>query len=176
MSKADLTMGRVLTLLLAAVLTAACTNNTLDDGGSGDVVLEIESMLNPPVTATRNALSGVCSFTVVPWSITARNRPKNAPAGDSSPFNDISLIDVTMDYDWIDAGLATPQRVFGLGGVVVPVDNTVTVTFPPIALDDLDGAYAGRTSSVTLNLAAVTVEGTRITAQVTRTLNVASCI
>ena len=47
-TKSSLTLS-VVVMLLAVT---GCTNDNLDDGGSADVVLEIETLENPPVTAT----------------------------------------------------------------------------------------------------------------------------
>ena len=168
---------RWLVLLLAplALAAVACTNNSLDDGDGPDVVLEIDALENPPISASLDQATGICTFTVEDWSVNATNLPKNDAAEDSSPFNDIAMISVTVVYNWIDPGIATPDRVFGLGGIVIPVGASSVVTFQPIALDDLSLALQSSTANLSLTFEGVTVEGTRMRATVGRQLTVESC-
>jgi hypothetical protein len=190
-----------------AVLAAgagSCTNDSLDDGGSADVVLEVLSLENPAVTGEA-AQSGFCSldgsvactttadcagaippaglceaecvgFVVQEWSATLGNAPKNVLAGgDSTPFNDVTLESVTITYSWLDPAVSTPTRTVGLGNVTIPTDGTSSVTFAPIAFDDLSLSLEGHTANLSLVFRAKTVEGTRITDTVSRQLFVEAC-
>jgi hypothetical protein len=166
------------TLALLAVtllLVGGCTNDSLDNGSSADVVLEVEMLENPPVNAALDQTTGVCTFTVEDWRFSAFNLPKNTVTEDSSPYNDISMISVTVGYLWVNGALATPTRTFGLGGVAIPVGETAEVTFQPIALDDLSIAYAGSTANLDLTFHARTTEGTDIITRVARALTINSC-
>jgi len=167
---------RSLLLLPLALLAVACTNDALDDGGSPDVVLEVKALENPPVTASLDRTTGVCTFTVEDWSFDALNLAKNETAEGSSPFNDITLTTVTIEYNWIDTAVSTPTRVFGLGGVVVPVGGNANLTFQPIAFDDLSIALSSHTANLTMIFEAVTVEGSHLRTTVGRQLSVESCI
>lgn len=158
-----------------ALVTTACTNDNLDDGGSADVVLEIESLDNPPITATLNTTTGLCTFTIKDWSFGAINLPKNELALESG-FNDISLTSVTIAYAWVDPLLSTPTRVVGLGGIVVPVGETATLEFSPMTFDDLSVAFQSSSASLTMLFEGRTVEGSTVRRTVLRQLNVSSCV
>jgi hypothetical protein len=179
-------------LLLAG---ASCTSDGLDDGTGADVVLEILGLQNPPVTAAL-ATTGSCStttatgcmadtdcpvaetcvfgcvLTVVDWTAEVAAQPKNTLA--APIFNDIVMIDVTLTYDWLN-GTVMPQRTFGLGSVAVPAGGSSSVTFAPLAFNDLSSAILSSTANLTLNFRARTVEGTNINTTVLRSLNVEVC-
>lgn len=177
-------LGWPCTLALVVLLAFACTNDSLDDGDSPDVVLEIGSLDNSPVTAAVSQglcagdgttacaadaecalvggpCLGGCTLEVVDWTGTASNVPLNALAG-SSPFNDIILESVTIVYDWIDDAASTPTRVVGLGSVTVPAGGSNTFSFAPISFQDLTGVE-GLTANLALTFNARTVEGERVT-------------
>ena len=160
-------------LIVAALLslvTAACTNDPLDDSGAPDVILEAGTLDNPPITATVDLLG--CTFTVETWSIAFRNEAKNVIA--ASPFNDVVMDSVQVSYFWFDGALSTPTRTFGLTGTI-PTNSEQTIDFPPMALDDLSLAFASSTANVVLLFTAHTVEGTTIRLQTSGALNVNSC-
>ena len=165
-----------LALSVAVLLLAVtgCTNDDLDDSGSADVVLEIETLENPPVSATLDSTSGACIFQVSDWRFGARNLPKNDLAGESG-FNDISMTQVTITYQWI-GGAVTPQRVVGLGGIIIPVNGTASLELQPIAFDDLNGGLQGSTANLTMLFEGVTVEGSRVSQTVGRQLFIEGCI
>ena len=159
-------------LIVAALLslvTAACTNDALDDSGAPDVILEAGTLDNPPVTATLDLLG--CTFTVETWSIAFRNEAANPIAG--SPFNDVVMDSVQVSYFWFEAPPMS-TRVFGLTGTI-PTNSEQSIEFPPIALDDLSLAYASSTANVVLLFTAHTVEGTTIRVQTSGVLNVNAC-
>lgn len=169
-------------MLLAALLLVvpACTSNSLDDGDSADVVLEVVSLDNPPV-AGEIGEGGFCGFTVESWTASLANIPKNRVSGEgTSPYNDIVVNSLVIAYEWIDcASCSTVDRFVGLGNVSVPAGGLNAVTFEPIALDDvLNGLpdIEGSTANLTLTFTAQTVEGTVITERAYRQLHVESCI
>lgn len=189
-----------LVLLILALTATSCTSDTLDDGDSADVVMLIEALTNPAVTAqTSSGTSGACNssgsfclvdsdcglgdFCVIPpagctlevtdWSVTVRNSPKNSVA--EGPFNDIILQDVTIAYAWI-GGAVTPTAVVGLGNATVATNETADVTFAPISFDAIAAAgVSGATANLTLTFRAMTVEGTTIYTTATRQLFVETC-
>jgi hypothetical protein len=182
-------------LAVAGLTLAAtgCTNDTIDDGDSPDVVLEVESFEGPEVTA---ALQGggqggsgqECRLQATEWSMTLRNVPKTDLAGpDSSPFNDIILDSMTVNYVWfgLPGGAAAPASdTIGLGGVTIEPDGTGTVTFFPIGNNALatdttaptgEPDLAGTSAAVNMLIRAHTVENEQILLPVTRNLNVQVC-
>jgi hypothetical protein len=163
--------------MLAAVLlvTASCTSDALDDGGSADVVLEIISLENPAVTAQQAGAGGLCTLQVEDWTASAQAVPKNSLAG-SSPFNDLTLHTVTITYNWIDPGITTPTRVVGLGDATIPTAGVNSVTFAPISFDDLDIGLQGHTANLVMVFDATTVEGSAVRATVQRQLFVEVCV
>ena len=154
------------------LLAGACTNNALDDIASADVVLEILSFANPPVTADADPMTGGCTLTVTDWVVSLSNEPKNSLAGGLG--NDIAMIEVLISYDF-PAGSPAP-RIFGLGGQVIQTGASGNVTFPPIALQDLGAALLATTGSLLLEFRAQTLEGTAINMLVTRPLSVEACV
>ena len=180
------------TLLLAA----GCTGNILDDGDSADVILSVSGFTTPPITAavsttgfcsttTTNpctedidcpgleiCIIGGCTLTVVDWAFTMANDPKNALA--TAPTNNIAMIDVTIAY--VGLAPAVAPATFGLGGLVIPVDGSSPVIFPPMRLQDLAAGHEGTTAQLFLTFQAMTLEGTPITMTVGRDLAVEVCL
>jgi hypothetical protein len=165
--------------LLAVVLlvAASCTNDGLDDGSGADVVLEIVSLDNPAITAQTSGEGGegLCTLLVEDWTASVMAAPKNSLAV-ISPFNDLTLHTVTITYNWIDPGIVTPTREVGLGDATIPAAGAASVTFSPIAFDDLDsGTMQGHTANLVLVFDASTVEGTHLRDTVQRQLFVEVC-
>ena len=162
--------------LIPLLVTAGCTNDTLDDGDSADVIMEVLVLSNPPVSAALDTMTGACTFTITDWSFDVAAEPKNALA--DPPYNDIELISVSIVYDWLndalDAGQVNP-RIVGLGGTTVPAGASAQVAFQPIAFDDLTLGHSGSTANLTMTFVGRTVEGTTITKVVLRQLNIESC-
>lgn len=166
--------------ILAAVLlaAAACTGNAVDDGSSADVVIEVATMENPPVTA--QAVEGGCTLEVVDWTATIDANPKNSLAGgESIPFNDVVMDSVTIEYyAFDDNDRATPlfgPRIVGLGNIAIPAGGSNSVSFAPISFEDLAGVGPGSTLNLVLIFRAVTVEGTTIHATAGRQLFIEAC-
>jgi hypothetical protein len=164
----------LISFVALALMTAACTSDNLDDGGSADVVLEIESLENPAITATLDSTTGFCNFTITDWSFGAINLPKNTLALESG-FNDISLTSVTITYDWVNPALSTPMRVIGLGGIVVPVGESATLEFLPMNFDDLNADFLSSSAGLTMRFEGRTVEGSHVQQTVLRQLNIEGC-
>jgi hypothetical protein len=188
--------------LLAAVLlvSASCTNDGLDDGSGPDVILEIMSFDNPPVTAQLSqstqgtcSVSGTacesnadcadtevcvrtqaCELRVEDWTANIMAAPKNPSA--IPPFNDIVMTHVDISYDWENPAITMNPNTFGLGDVAIPAQGMGMVTFMPVSLTALGQFDAeGETAHLTLVFNARTVEGTPITKQTTRALNIETC-
>lgn len=169
-----------MTLALAAVLLAAtaCTGNALDNGSSPDVVIEVVTLQNDPVTAQE--AEGFCTLEVVDWTATIANLPKNSLAGgESVPFNDVVMFSVIIEYydhdDNDRVNLLFGPRVVGLGDVAIPADGSNTVTFAPISFQDLGNVSLGSTLNLVLTFQARTVEGTTIRDTVERQLFIEAC-
>ncbi len=167
------TNGRKWNVLVAAVVLAAagCTGDSLDDGDSADVVLEVFSIPQiPPITT---AVSGAgCTFIVTSVNVTLRNQATNDVV--ASPFGDIRLETVTLSYDWFTLP-ATPTRTLSIGGTI-PVGGSGSVSFPPILLQDLSTGYAGATASVDMLFRGRTVAGQDVQASARGSaLSVSSC-
>ena len=163
-------------LLLAGLVlaAAACTGNSLDDGDSANVVLEVFNIPQiPPVTAAIDAASGNCLFTLTNVIVTLQNKPKSE-LGASSPFNDVVLQNVTLSYAWDSPSLTTPTRTATLGGTI-PAGGTGTVSFPPIAGGDLSTANSGHSASVTMVFVGQTISGDGVQARGGGVLFVNSC-
>jgi hypothetical protein len=188
--------------MLAAVLlvTASCTNDDLDDGTSADVILEIMSLENPPITAQLSQstqgtceISGticdssadcaddevcirqqLCELEVEDWTVSIMAAPKNPLA--TTPFNDIVVTHVDITYVWEDPSIDMSPNSFGLGNVTIPAQTTSVATFPPISSDALM-AYdvEGKTAHLTLQFHARTVEGTSISTTTRRPLIIEVC-
>ena len=180
----------------ALLLAAACTGNILDDGDSADVILSVVGFTTPPITATVNTtgfcststaiactdnadcpiaeicIIGGCTLTVVDWTFTMGNDPKNALV--TAPTNNIAMIDVTIAYGGLAP--AVMPATFGLGGLVIPVDGTAPVIFPPMRLQDLAAGHEGTTAQLVLTFQAVTLEGTPISMTVGRDLGIDVCL
>ena len=150
----------ILMIPAAAVLllAGACTNNALDDGTGADVALEVINFTTPPVTAAINTTGfcsattsiactgdvdcplnevcniGGCTLTVVDWTVSLANVPKNSLA--APPTNDVRMIDVAITYGF-PVGSNPAPRTFGLGLQVVPTGGSTSINFPPLALQDL---------------------------------------
>ena len=193
----------ILMIPVAAVLllAGACSGNGFDDGSSAQVVLEIVSFATPPVTASTNTAGfcsttttiactvdadcpglevcniGGCTLTVVDWTVGLSNVPKNSLA--VGPANDVAMIDVSIVYGFVDPLTLLPvvlPRSFGLGGQVITTGGSGSITFPPIALQDLDPALLSTTGRLTMTFRGQTQEGTIITLTVGRDLTVEECI
>jgi hypothetical protein len=188
----------ILMLPVAAVLlaAAACSGNGYDDGSGPDVVLEVINWATPPVTAATNTAGfcslttaiactgnadcplaevcniGGCTLTVVDWTVGLANLPKNTLA--AGPANDIAMIDVTISYNF---PLGNPvARTFGLGGQAIPTGGSGSLTFPPIALQDLDPLMVSSTGGLLMTFRGQTVEGTSILLTVARDLTIEECM
>jgi hypothetical protein len=184
-------------LAAALLLAGACTGNGYDDGSSADVVLQVVSFTTPPVTATTNTSGfcststtlactqaadcpgdeicniGGCTLQVVDWNVALSNIPKNSLA--VGPANDIAMVDVMITYGF--AGAANPApRAIGLGGVVIPTGGSSSITFPPVALQDLDPSLESSTGSLSMDFRGQTQEGTTITLTVGRELQIEACL
>jgi hypothetical protein len=188
----------ILMIPVAAVLllAGACTGNALDDGDSAAVILEIINFTTPPVTAATNTSGfcsattvlacnvdadcpafeicniGGCTLTVVDWTVSLANVPKNSLA--AGPYNDIAMIDVTISYTF--PGLSPAPRTFGLGGQVIQTGGTGSINFIPIALQDLDASLVSSTGSLLMTFRGQTLEGTTIILVVSRDLTIEECV
>ncbi len=189
-----------LVVLVVLIAAGACTNDSLDDGDSADVVLEIIQLEAQPVTAAAQQGSGTCSFsggqctvsadcpiaesctgttgcqlTAEEWSYTVANLPKNS-VGITQPFNDVVMNSVEITYAWQIPGPPTGPATVGLGGVAIPVNGTGNIKFFPISSAALvAGGVEGNTADMTMVFQGRTVDGTGVTGVSLAQLNVESC-
>jgi len=166
-------IGRKWNVVFAAVvlIAAGCTGNSLDDGDSADVVLEVYNIPQvPPVTTALNG--AICTFTVTNMTVSLQNRPKNELV--TSPFGDVVMQSVTLSYNW-DTLPPTPTRTVNVGGTIA-VGSTGTVSFAPIVLGDLTNTYAGHSASVSAVFRGATVAGDAVQASAGFSFSVNSCL
>jgi len=159
-------------LLVAAGWFAGC-NGTIDD--EPNVVLEVKTVTITPITGTRNATTGTCVFTITNATASFDNKPKNALAT-ASPFNDIVLQSVTVDYFWQNAQAGVASSTFGVGGTI-PANGTGTAQFSVVNAQDLllPVDREGQTASLTLTFRGTTVDGEAVSATTGGSLTVNTC-
>lgn len=160
------------TLMLTAAGWFAGCNQHIDE--EPNVVLEIDTMQVPPISGTRDATTGVCILTITNATVSFKNKPKNSLAG-TSPFNDIILQDLLVNYVWDDGnGVASSQ--FGIGGTV-PANGSSSALFPLIKGQDLilPVSREGHTASLSLLFRGTTVAGESVSATTGGTLVVNPC-
>jgi hypothetical protein len=144
-------------VLVAGLLTAGCASNAIDDPDSPNVVVTVQTLTIPPITAAEDPNNaGLCLFTIADATATLRSQPKSEPA-DNSPFNDTVMESVTIVYTW-DDGTPMSPATFGISGTV-PVGGTASVLFPAVAGGSLTSALAGHTASLALTFRGQTVSG-----------------
>jgi len=151
--------------LCVAVVAPGCSNGTVDDGNTGDVVLEVASTTTTPITGAADpALPGVCVFTVTDWTATLNNKPKNGSAI-VSPWNDIMMGTVDITYVWDDPSIVTAPVTMNISGTV-PANGSLGVKFPPIFAGNITAAMEGHAANLTMTFhgAAVSGEGVSTTA------------
>jgi hypothetical protein len=161
------------TIVLAAAGWFAGCNYPLDE--EPNVVLEVESLTIPPVTASN---VGGCLLTVSNASIQLHNKPKNHLSSTSEyPFNDVVLDSLHVDYVW-DDGVGIAAADFGIGGTI-PAGGTGSVICTVVNLRDL-GVVApdnrdGHTAALTLTIRGTTVAGEAVSVKTGGSLNINSC-
>jgi len=150
-------LGAVLAVGLVLAL-AACAKGNLDAGDSANVVLAIQNVAAiPPVTASPSTGGSGCTFTVTSATATLANKSKTVLA--ASPYGDIVVENVVMDYTWVSpTGSEVTHDVQAVAGLV-PVAGSQSVSFTPIRLDYVSTAEAGRTADLTLVFHGHTVDG-----------------
>lgn len=163
-------------LALAAIAwLPACTGSDLDSGDSADVVLEVGTTTVPPVTAAPSAGgTGGCTLTVAEGTMQLLNKPKNELAT-GSPFNDIQLETLTIEYQWDNDVLQTLPITQNIAGVV-PANGTLTITFTPIYLNDIIVPdMLGHSCNLTMTVHGRTIDGRPVSTTVRgRVLNINS--
>jgi hypothetical protein len=168
-----------LTVVLAAAGWLASCNSTIDK--EPNVVLEVETLTIPPVTSAQDSINNTCTYTITAANGTFKNKPKNQFAN-TSPFNDIILQNVVINYVW-DDGVANVPVTAGLGGSV-PADGTATAQFAVVSNAALstDGpndpagtGRAGHTASLGMTFNGITVSGDHVSTTTGGTLQVNSC-
>ena len=166
------------TVLLVALAAFPACNSYIDD--EPNVVLEISQANVAPVTGTLSPTTGQCVFTITNASITFANKAKNGLSGTSvSPFNDIVLQTLIVDYVW-DDGAALSGQSFGVTGTV-PAGGTVASQVP-LANATVLGSGAvprdGHTATLVITAYGTTISGDPVHSRpfTGGTLAVNSCI
>lgn len=135
----------------------ACSD--LDGPDSADVVMEIRSITSTPITSVPSTADPTsCVFTITQWTMSVFNLPKNELAI-TSPYNDVQLDYIEISYDWNNAAITTPTWISPMGGVI-PANGAASVSFYPIAADELDPAMAGNAAGISIRLVGHTGAGT----------------
>jgi hypothetical protein len=158
--------------LLVLALAPGCNEEspTLDDPDDANSVLEVLTITVPPANAGGDISNGNCVVTFGQAAASLANKPKSAVAL-GSPFNDITLLYMTIHYTWDDPAIVTADRTFSLGGTV-PAGGTQTVTFGPVALGDFNGTMQGHTVNLHMVFHGVAVSGEPVSAQAGATLSI----
>jgi hypothetical protein len=150
----------IATVLLVGLMTAGCASNAIDDPDSPNVVVTVQTLTIPPVTAAEDPNNaGACLFTVADATATLRSQPKSEPA-DNSPFNDTVMESVEISYLW-DDGTPMAPAAFGVSGTV-PVGGTASVLFPAVPAGALTSGLASHTASLDLVFRGHTVSGDEV--------------
>jgi hypothetical protein len=170
------------TKILAGLLVVAAggwfagCNSTIDK--EPDVVLEVENLTIPVVTASQDSVTNTCTFTITNANATFKNKPKNQFAGEE-PFNDILLQSIDIAYAW-DDGAVAPPRTTGLGGSV-PANGSSTGQFSVVSNNDLATicptveCRSGHTAALSMTFRGETVSGDAVSVTTGGTLQVNSC-
>lgn len=168
-------LGRkALTLLAAGLLlmTASCTGNSLDDGDSANVVLQVAQIEMVPITCT--VVGGLDTFTITEATATLNNVPKTEDAI-TSPFNDILVESLTISYDWDDGFAMAPFTT--TVRVVVPANGANTVEYLPMTLQTLlNSARDGHSAEVTIEFRGHAEDGEAVFARGGGPLVVERCV
>jgi hypothetical protein len=160
-----------LAALLVLAFVPGC-NSKIDKTNSPNVVLEVENVTIPPITASLDQTTMTCRFTLTNATATFKNKPKNAD-GVTSPFNDIILKDVIVTYAWDDGAGVTGPVSFGVGGAV-PANGSSPAQFGVVTVGDLSDRF-GHTASLGLTFEGETVDGKALSVTTGGTLAVGSC-
>lgn len=166
----------LLTWACAALLVVAvsCTGNALDDGGSANVVLQVQEVTIPPVQSQPDPVGGGCVFLLTEATATLNNVPKS-DFEEGSPFADIIITSLTISYVWDDPAITTPPYTTS-ERVVIPVDGTNQVKFLAIPLTELDVTKEGHSAELTMLFRGHTEAGSAVEAVGGGVLIVNSCI
>jgi hypothetical protein len=170
------TLKNLTLLVLSGVVlaTAGCVEGDLDNPNSAEVYLEVVLTESPPVRCQTQA--GANLITVEEWSASYANVPKNSLA-ETSPFNDIEIISVTINYDFPDINPAVwpPEREIPSPGTIIP-DEEQQLTFEPILFQDLDVGLLGTSGILQMTIKWTTPSDTKVyTKRVGEVLMIESC-
>jgi hypothetical protein len=169
------TQSIALVLVAAAGAWFAGCNSAIDDADGPNVVLEVENITIPPVSASVDS-NGSCTFTITPATGSFKNKPKNLGA-EAEPFNDIILKTLDVSYLW-DDGVVTAGTTTGLGGAV-PANGTSTASFyvvDSVTIDAGGNSRAGHTAALMLTFNGVTVSGDPVSVTTGGSLLINSCV
>lgn len=159
-------------IVVGAVALFAGCNDVIDH--VPDVVLEVATLTIPSVSGAIDSTSGICVFTITQASGNFNVKPKNGLAI-TSPFNDVRLVDVTVNYLWDDGLGVTGPTVFPLAGTI-PANGSATASFSIVnGLDIVSPSREGRTARLNLLFRGVTISGDLVSVPSGGALNVNTC-
>ena len=162
----NLKMRTLIPLLALALLGLPACNGespTLDDPDDANSVLEVLTLTPPTASAGGSVSGGTCVVTIGTITATLANKAKSLPAT-GSPFNDITLLYVTVHYTWDDPAIVTADQNINIGGTV-PIGGTQGVTFGPIEFGDITGAMVGHSVQLHMVFHGIAVSGEPVSAQ-----------
>ena len=162
-------------IVVAATGWIVGCNSVIDEANGPHVVLEVENVQIPPISASLDGTTNACTFTITAGTATFKDKPKNGSAI-SSPFNDIILRGLDINYVW-DDGLAMPVGSTGIAGSV-PANGSSPAQFYAIAGNDLTAATTprdGHSANLLLTFHGITVSGDQVSTTTGGTLVVNSC-
>ena len=148
---------RTLLILAASLLLAtavACTSGDYDSGESPDVVLQVQTMTVPPITATLDAVTQTCTFEVTLSTASIENTPKTTGVS-FSPANDVLITSLVITYQ-LDDGFNMAPYVTS-PRVSIPAGSSGAVQFLAAPLAELLGTGRdGHSAEMTILFSGVT--------------------
>ena len=164
---------KIACIVVAATAGIVGCNSLIDDPSSPKVVMEVENVTIPPITATVDGTTNTCTFNITAGTATFKDKPKNGQAI-VSPFNDIILQGVDIAYVWDDA-LAMPNGQLGIAGSV-PANGSSQAQFYAITGAALTtNARDGHSANLHMTFHGDTVNGDSVSVTTGGMLVVNSC-
>ena len=166
----------VITAAGLLLMAAACVSGNADHPSTPDIELQVMVTESPAVTAQDQ--SGTCVIKVNEWTVNFNNVPKNSLAT-TSPWNDVTIVGMTLSYDFPDVGATLPTRYLPLGeAVTVPAAGSATLKFWPVYLQDLISTpeVLGSSGNMVIEFQALMNNGHRFDKAIGEVIAIEQCV